>query len=80
MPQVLANELAEKRVLSTDGRELGILHNVTLDVASGSLETLVVETDHSELFGIEANADGVVQLPAETLDGVSDHVIVSPPE
>ncbi|MDS0278093.1 PRC-barrel domain-containing protein [Halomicroarcula sp. S1AR25-4] len=80
MSQVLANELADKRVLTTDGQEIGTLYSITADLDSGALDTLIVETDRHEVYGIESNANGRVSLPADTLKAISEHVVITPPE
>jgi len=41
MQTVLASTLSNTRVMSTDGQELGTLHNVTFDTAGGNLNCRV---------------------------------------
>ena len=43
MPQILAENLSGKAVTGADGAELGMLYNITMDGATGSLRNLVVE-------------------------------------
>lgn len=80
MSPVLASELSETAVMSTDGQRVGELYTLTLDPTSGALETLVVETDRAEIFGIEARDDGRVHLPASVLKDVRDQLIITPPD
>ncbi|WP_284009539.1 PRC-barrel domain-containing protein [Haloarcula pelagica] len=65
--------------MSTDGQHVGRLHNITMDTESGSLESVIVETDRSEIFGVEQGPDGHIELPATVLEAVRDHVIITPP-
>ncbi|MBV0902835.1 PRC-barrel domain-containing protein [Haloarcula salina] len=76
---VLASTLSDKRVVSSDGREVGNVHNVIINPESGSLQTLVLDTERPEIFGIEADENGRVKLPAAVLETVEDHLIISPP-
>jgi len=77
---ILASKLSGKQVMSTDGQHVGQVQNITLDTDSGSIETLVVKTERTEIFGIEQGADGHVHLPASVLESVRDHLIITPPE
>jgi len=79
VPSILASELSEKSVMSTDGQHVGELHTLTLDPGTGELETLVVNTERSAIFGIEEREDGRIVLPAEVLENVREQLIVSPP-
>jgi sporulation protein YlmC with PRC-barrel domain len=76
---MLASSLSGKQVMSTDGQQVGRLHNITMNPDSGSLESVIVETDRSEIFGIEQGPDGHIELPATVLESVQDHVIITPP-
>lgn len=77
MAAILASKLSGKEVLTKDGKHVGEVHNVTMDIVSGDLETLVVDTDRTEIFDIEQSSDGHVHLPASVLASVSDHAIIS---
>jgi len=80
MQTVLASTLSNTRVMSTDGQELGTLHNVTFHTADGNLNQLVIETDAQELFGKLQDGDGYVRLPAELIESLRDHLIIRPPD
>lgn len=66
--------------MSTDGQHVGHVQNITMDADSGEIETLVVKTERTEIFGIEQDADGHIHLPASVLESVREHLIVTPPE
>ena len=80
MSQILASTLSEKQVMSTDGQQIGHVHNITMDTDSGNLETLVVKTDRTEVFGIEQASDDHIHLPATVLQSVRDHLLITPPK
>lgn len=80
MQTVLASTLSNTRVMSTDGQELGTVHNVTFNQIGGKLDELVIETEARELFGIPQDDNGHVRLPAELIESLRDHLIVRPPE
>jgi sporulation protein YlmC with PRC-barrel domain len=65
--------------MSTDGQQVGTLHNLTMDPDTGALESVIVETERTEIFGIESGPEGRVRLPARVLESVRDHVIITPP-
>jgi sporulation protein YlmC with PRC-barrel domain len=79
MRTVLACELSNIQVTSTDGREIGTLSNITLDTATGDLQTVVVDSDQSEIFNVEQDSDGCIRLPATLIESVQDHLTVHPP-
>lgn len=76
---MLASELSNKQILTTDGQQVGRVSGLAMDPATGSLETLVVATEREAIFGIEASADGDVRLPADVIEGVREYLIVTPP-
>lgn len=77
MPEVLASSLPEKPVLSADGREIGVVHGLTMNVQTGELDTLIVETDRSDLEELETTDDGHLSVPATQIRGMDDHLIVA---
>ena len=79
MSPILASELSEKPVMSTDGQHVGQLYSLSLDPRTGDLESLIVETERSEIFDIRAREDGRIRLPASVLEDVRDQLIISPP-
>jgi sporulation protein YlmC with PRC-barrel domain len=45
MTEILAENLSGKAVMGSDGTELGMLYNITMDANSGRLHNLVIEPD-----------------------------------
>ncbi|KAA9395939.1 photosystem reaction center subunit H [Haloarcula sp. CBA1130] len=79
MRTVLANQLSNVRVVSTDGREVGTLQNITLDTTTGELQTIVINSDVPEIFGVERDHDGDIRLPASLIESMRDHLTIQPP-
>ncbi len=77
MPEVLASALPEKPVLSSDGREIGVVHGLTMDVRTGSLDALIVKTDRTDIDALETIDDGHLRVPATMIRGMDDQVIVT---
>jgi sporulation protein YlmC with PRC-barrel domain len=77
MAEILAENLSGKAVMGTDGTELGMLYNITMDAKSGRLANLVVEPE-----GITRDTDfgrdegGRLLVPVERVQAVKDHMIV----
>jgi len=80
MQTVLASKLSDTRVMSTDGQELGTVHNVTFNTVNGNLRQVVIDTDARELFGKKQDGDGYVRLPSDLIESLRDHLIVRPPD
>ena len=45
MSKVFAKNLSSKQVMATDGTEIGVLHNMVMDIKTSSLLSLVVKPD-----------------------------------
>lgn len=80
MPEVLASALPDQPVLSTDGREIGIVHNITIEPRTGTLDTLLVDPNGDKFDGLETTDEGYIPIPAEAISGFDDHLIVALPE
>lgn len=77
MADILAENLSGKDVMGSDGAELGMLYNITMDLESGRLEDLVIEPD--ETLGETAFArddDGRLRVPVSRVQAVKDHMII----
>ncbi|MDX1748212.1 MAG: PRC-barrel domain-containing protein, partial [Halobacteriales archaeon] len=45
MPEILAENLSGKAVMGSDGTELGMLYNITMNLKTGALGDLIVDTE-----------------------------------
>ena len=79
MSGILAENLSGKAVMGSDGTELGMLYNITMDLKTGELADLVVEPDEqlapdSVEFG--ANEQGHFEVPVKRVQAVKDYIVV----
>jgi sporulation protein YlmC with PRC-barrel domain len=77
MAEILAENLSGKAVMGTDGAELGMLYNITMDIDSGRLVDLVVEPDE-HVVDVEFDYDdqGRILVPVNRVQAVKDHMII----
>lgn len=77
MAEILAENLSGKAVMGSDGAELGMLYNITMDLESGRLHNLVVNPD--ETYGgddFDTDPNGRVLIPVDRVQAVKDHMII----
>lgn len=79
MSEILAENLSGKAVMGSDGTELGMLYNITMDLKTGELADLVVEPDE-ELDATSVAFDhddaGRFQVPVNRVQAVKDYIVV----
>lgn len=77
MAEILAENLSGKAVMGSDGSELGMLYNITMDLDSGRLANLVINPDESYAGeDFETDASGRVLIPVSRVQAVKDHMII----
>lgn len=78
MPEILAENLSGKAVMGSDGAELGMLYNITMDLESGQLANLVIDPDDTYTGGddFETDAKGRLLVPVNRVQAVKDHMII----
>ena len=79
MPEILAENLSGKAVMGSDGTELGMLYNITMDLKTGELADLLIEPDEQiEPESVEFDADdhGRFQIPVQRVQAVKDYIVV----
>jgi sporulation protein YlmC with PRC-barrel domain len=78
MPEILAENLSGKAVMGSDGAELGMLYNITMDLNSGRLANLVIDPDESYAGGdgFETDQQGRLLIPIDRVQAVKDHMII----
>jgi len=74
MREVLATKLSDRPVLADDGETLGTVHNVTMNLRTGELETLTFDPDAD--VDADTDDDGRVRMPAECIQSVDDYLVV----
>lgn len=77
MADILAENLSGKAVMGTDGAELGMLYNITMDLESGRLSSLIVDADeHVGDVEFDYDDQGRILVPVNRVQAVKDHVII----
>ena len=79
MAEILAENLSGKAVMGSDGSELGMLYNISMDMKSGRLVDLLVSPDeehppNTEAF--ETDDAGRLKIPVGDVQAVKDYIIV----
>lgn len=70
------NLLDNKRVMSTDAKELGILENILIDSKTGNIIDLIVRPNPSIDISKYRKEDNYILLPFSAVSAVKDYVIV----
>ncbi len=78
MAEILAENLSGKAVMGSDGAELGMLYNITMDIDTGRLEHLLVEPNEERGVDTEFEVDdaGRMRIPVGRVQAVKDHMII----
>lgn len=76
MAKILAKNLANKRVMLTDGSEFGIATNVVMDTHTGELIYLVVKPGSMVDTSKYKMQDSYVLIPFEAVRAAKDYAIV----
>jgi sporulation protein YlmC with PRC-barrel domain len=79
MSEILAENLSGKAVMGSDGTELGMLYNITMDLKTGELADLLVEPDEELDAGsvaFDADERGRFQVPVTRVQAVKDYIVV----
>lgn len=78
MPDILAENLSGKAVMGSDGTELGMLYNITMNLKSGQLSDLVVDPDEQTTFDADFTVDeeGHYRIPVNRVQAVKDYIVV----
>ena len=78
MSDILAENIADKAVMGTDGTEIGSLHNITMDLKSGELRDVVIEPNEetSREAALETDESGRYRVPVQAVQAVKDYIVV----
>jgi len=77
MAEILAENLSGKSVTGSDGAELGMLYNITMDLDTGRLENLKIDpNEHIDTEEFETDEAGHMLVPVSRVQAVKDHMIV----
>ncbi len=79
MSNILAENLSDKSVMGSDGTELGLLHNITMNVKSGKLHDLIVDPDENvptHAIDFDVDEQGRFRVPVHRVQAVKDYIVV----
>ena len=78
MSQILAENLSGKAVMGSDGTELGMLYNITMNIKTGSLSDLVIEPHQETTFdaNFEVDEAGRFHVPVHRVQAVKDYIVI----
>jgi sporulation protein YlmC with PRC-barrel domain len=76
MAKILAKNLANKRVMLTDGSELGTANNVIMETHTGELLYLLVKPSAVIDTSKYKTQDGFILIPFEAVRAAKDYAIV----
>lgn len=79
MVDILAENLSGKAVMGSDGTELGMLYNITMDLKTGALSDLLVTPNENLSPGripFERDESGQVHVPVGHVRAVKDYIVV----
>jgi sporulation protein YlmC with PRC-barrel domain len=77
MAEILAENLSGKAVTGSDGAELGMLYNITMDIESGRLQDLLIDpNEHIDTSDFETDEQGRLLVPVGRVQAVKDQMIV----
>ncbi len=76
MAKILAKNLANKRVMLTDGSELGFASNVVMDTYTGELLYMLVKPSYMVDTSKYKTQNGYIWIPFEAVRAAKDYAIV----
>ncbi|MFP4591313.1 MAG: PRC-barrel domain-containing protein [Halobacteriales archaeon] len=79
MTGILAKNLSGMEVMGSDGVELGMLYNVTMDLRTGQLHDIIVDPNEEvnvSSLEYETDEEGRLQVPVAQVQAVKDYIVV----
>jgi sporulation protein YlmC with PRC-barrel domain len=76
MEMLSAQKLVDKKVMDSEGGEIGILHSVIVDIGTGIFTDLIVKpATELDTTGFEKDDDHI-SIPFEAVKAIKDVIIV----
>ncbi len=72
----IAKQLAGKRIITTDGEELGRIVDLYVNELNGKLDSVIVEPNPDSSMAMKAGPEGVVTIPYSAVLDVKDVMVV----
>ncbi|MFA5331333.1 MAG: PRC-barrel domain-containing protein [Methanoregula sp.] len=77
MTRTFARSLSRKKIMSNDGKLIGVLKNLRVDFDSGQVLDLIVHPDASFVTDGYALEDGnLLIVPFEAVKDIKDYIVV----
>jgi len=79
MTDVLAENLSGKSVMGSDGTELGMLYNITMNLKTGTLNDLLVSPNDefpADSSQFERDEQGRLHVPVSRVQAVKDYIVI----
>ena len=77
MVEILAENLSGKDVTGSDGAEIGMLYNITMNLDTGRLDNLVIDPNEDRReTDFEHDEAGRIRVPVGRVQAVKDQMIV----
>ncbi len=72
----IAKQLAGKRIITTDGEELGRIVDLYVNELNGKLESVILEPNPDSSMSVKAGPEGVVTIPYGAVLDIKDVMVV----
>ncbi len=76
MARWMAKKLSNKKVMGTDGSEMGILYDITCEPRTGDLIDLIIRPDMTLNVENYRTEDGLVLIPFSAVRAIQDYIVV----
>lgn len=76
MQKLSALKLSNKRVVDSEGREIGVLQNMVAEAGSGMLKELVVKPTEELNISRFKKMDGYIFIPFDAVNAIEDVIVV----
>jgi sporulation protein YlmC with PRC-barrel domain len=79
MSDVLAENLSGKSVMGSDGTELGMLYNITMNLKTGALNDLLVSPNEEFPAAdsrFQQDEEGRLHVPVSRVQAVKDYIVI----
>ncbi|OKY77568.1 MAG: Protein implicated in RNA metabolism containing PRC-barrel domain [Candidatus Methanohalarchaeum thermophilum] len=76
MVEIPATKLSDKKIVTSDGDELGTIYNITADLRTGQLKNLVVDPNENVDTSEMKMEEGYCMIPFKTVQAIKDMVVV----
>lgn len=79
MKYIIAKQLGGKKIISTNGEEIGRLADASIDTDSGKIVSLLLRPSQESVIynKLEKTEDGLVIIPFKAVVAISDVIVVN---